>query len=68
MKLYIKNMSCSHCKAKVKSELEKFGLHPIVVELGKAEIEEELDEEQLEKLNHALQECGYPLIDTEKIP
>lgn len=63
MKLYIKNMTCSHCKAKVKSELEKFGLHPTLVELGEVEILEELDRMQLEKLNQALQEFGYTLID-----
>lgn len=59
-------MSCSHCKAKVKTELEKFGLHPIAVELGEAEIPEELNESQLEELNQVLQECGYALATDNK--
>jgi AraC-like DNA-binding protein len=35
MRLFIKNMVCCRCKIAVKSELEKLGLHPIYIELGK---------------------------------
>ena len=40
MKLFIKNMACESCKIVVKEELEKLGLHPKIVELGEAEIQE----------------------------
>jgi len=41
MKLYIKNMVCRRCEIVVKSELEKLGLHPLSVNLGEVELEED---------------------------
>ena len=46
MKLYIKNMVCIRCKIVVKEELTKLGLHYTVVELGEAEIIENISAEQ----------------------
>ncbi len=66
MKLYIKNMVCNRCKMVVKSELEKFGLHPTSVELGEVEISEELDKEQKKKLNRIFQSLGFELMDDKK--
>lgn len=66
MKLYIKNMVCNRCKMVVRSELQKFGLHPATVELGEAEIEEELNPEQKQKLNKTLQSLGFELMDDKK--
>lgn len=66
MKLYIKNMVCNRCKMVVKSELEKFGLHPITVELGEVEIIEELDKNQKEQLNAELQLLGFDIIEDKK--
>ena len=66
MKLYIKNMVCIRCKMVVKSELEKLGLHHIVVDLGAAEIKEDISPEQLEKLDTALKKSGLELMDDKK--
>ena len=54
MKLYIKNMVCIRCKMVVKAELEKLGLHYIVVELGEAEIMESISEEQHDQFKEFL--------------
>ncbi len=66
MKLYIKNMVCSRCKMVVKNELIHFGLHPKNIELGEVEIEEEINNEQKNKLNTTLQSFGFELIDDKK--
>ena len=66
MQLYIKNMVCSRCKMVVKSELEKFGLHPVAVALGAVEIAEDIDELQKHDLNQRLKSFGFELIDGKK--
>ncbi|WNM17982.1 helix-turn-helix domain-containing protein [Flavobacterium capsici] len=66
MKLYIKNMVCSRCKMVVKSELEKLGLHPTMIELGEIEITEKDITPQKEALAAALQSLGFELIDDKK--
>ncbi|MES1224984.1 MAG: AraC family transcriptional regulator [Bacteroidota bacterium] len=67
MKLYIKNMVCSRCKMVVESELIKFGLHPLVVNLGEVDIEEtELDSKQKSQLNGKLMSFGFEIIDDKK--
>ncbi|MEX1192462.1 MAG: AraC family transcriptional regulator [Brumimicrobium sp.] len=66
MKLYIKNMVCSRCKMVVKSELEKLGLHPLLVELGEVEIKENDIGKIKEDLLHSLQHLGFDLIDDKK--
>jgi AraC-like DNA-binding protein len=50
----------------VKSELEKLGLHYIVVELGEAEIMEDISAEQIDRLNIALKKSGLELMDDKK--
>lgn len=67
MKLYIKNMVCSRCKMVVKSEIEKGGLQPVVIELGEVEIKETLTSKQLQQLNTSLKALGFELIDDKKI-
>ena len=59
-------MVCDRCKMVVKSELEKFGLHPITVELGQIVIEEILSEEKTKVLNALLVKLGFELIDNKK--
>lgn len=59
MKLFIKNMVCNRCIMVVEAELEKFGLHPIRVELGEAEIKEELTQRELSQLEKRLQDLGF---------
>ncbi|WP_245583375.1 helix-turn-helix domain-containing protein [Salinimicrobium terrae] len=50
----------------VKSELEKFGLHPLTVELGMAEVERELSAEEKKLLNERFVRLGFELIDDKK--
>ena len=50
----------------VKSELEKLGLHYIRVELGEAEIMEDISPEQLKLLDVALRKTGLELMDDKK--
>ncbi len=59
-------MVCSRCKMLVKSELEKFGLHLVAVQLGEVEIEETLDRIKKEQLNKLLKSFGFELIDDKK--
>jgi AraC-like DNA-binding protein len=63
MKIYIKNMVCIRCKMVVKSELEKFGLNYTTIELGEADIKEDISTEQLESLRIALKKSGLELMD-----
>jgi YesN/AraC family two-component response regulator len=62
MKLFIKNMVCNRCKMVVKSELDKLGLHYTMVELGEAEIMEDISESQLNRLDLSLRESGLELM------
>ncbi len=50
----------------VKSELEKLGLHYTVVELGEADIMEEISSMQRDQLAAALQQSGLELMDDKK--
>lgn len=59
-------MVCERCKMTVKSELKKLGLHFIVVDLGEADIMEELSAEQTAQLNSGLKKSGLELIDDKK--
>jgi AraC-like DNA-binding protein len=66
MIVYIKNMVCIRCKIVVKSELEKLGLHYTDVKIGEASIVENLNAEQLEKLDIALKKTGLELMDDKR--
>ena len=59
-------MVCIRCKMVVKAELEKLGLHYIVVELGEAEIMESISEEQHDQFKEALLKSGLELLDSKK--
>jgi len=59
-------MVCIRCKMVVKSELEKLGLHHITVDLGEAEILEEISAEQQTCLSIALEKSGLKLMDNKK--
>jgi AraC-like DNA-binding protein len=50
----------------VKSELEKLGLHYTSVDLGEAEIKENLSSERRKDLSIALQKTGLELMDDKK--
>lgn len=66
MKLYIKNMVCNRCKMAIESELEKLGLHPISVELGEVEIQENNIDDVKNVLISNLLSLGFDLIDDKK--
>lgn len=51
----------------VKTELEKLGLHYILVELGEAEIMEEMSMSQIKHLDSVLRKAGLELIEDNKI-
>jgi len=59
-------MVCSRCKMVVKSIFEKFGLHPVQVELGEVELTEKSIEEVKEKLKAELKVYGFYLLDDKK--
>lgn len=65
--LYIKNMVCNRCVMVVKQELERQELHPIKVSLGEVVIDEnELSDDQQNKLDAALVNLGFERIDDRK--
>ena len=66
MKLYVKYMVSQRCKMIVTAELEKLGLHAIVVHLGEIEIKETLSNEQRERLKNALSSVGLELVEDQK--
>jgi AraC-like DNA-binding protein len=66
LKLYIKNMVCIRCKMVVKEELKKLGLQYTVVELGEADILEDISGEQQEQFKTALLKAGLELMDDKK--
>lgn len=66
MKLYIKYMVSLRCKMLVKAELKNLGLHYTCVELGVAEIMEDITSEQREQLKSNLLQSGLELMDDKK--
>ncbi len=59
-------MVCTRCKMVVKSELEKLGLHYTHVELGEAEIIEDISSDQFKQLGLSLKKAGLELINDKK--
>lgn len=66
MKFHIKNMVCPRCIAAVHDLLEKEGYQIISVELGEAEIAQELSKNQLSSLDAKLLKLGFERIDDKK--
>lgn len=63
MNFYIKNMVCPRCIMAVRSMLVDAGLTSTAVNLGEAEIVEELTAQQLAALSEALAQMGFELLD-----
>jgi len=63
MKLYIKYMVSLRCKLLVKEELKKIGFQHVLVDLGVAEIYEDITPEQRKMLGDNLQKSGLELLD-----
>ncbi|HTB07374.1 MAG TPA: AraC family transcriptional regulator [Bacteroidia bacterium] len=66
MKLHIKYMVSNRCKMAVKEELNKLGLHYVIVDLGEVEVMEDLSVLELEQLRAGLQVSGLELMDDKK--
>lgn len=66
MTIYIKNMVCNRCKMVVKTTLEKLGLHPVQVELGEIELQENDISLVKKHLKQELQSFGFDLLDDKK--
>ncbi|MGC4039218.1 MAG: helix-turn-helix domain-containing protein [Flavobacterium sp.] len=63
MKIYIRNMACESCKVVVKDALLKLNLHPVKVELGTAEIKEDLTDTKKKKLDSMINKVGLEIIE-----
>jgi AraC-like DNA-binding protein len=59
-------MVCIRCKMVVKGELGKLGLHYSTVELGEAELTDDITLEQREQFKAALLKSGLELMDDKK--
>ncbi len=66
MKLYIKYMVSIRCKMVVKAELEKLGLHYLVVDFGEVEIADHISAEKRDQLKNSLLKSGLELMDDKK--
>lgn len=66
MRLYIKYMVSLRCKLMVKEELQKLGLHYVIVDLGMVEILEDISLEQRKQLKENLLKSGLELLDDKK--
>ena len=66
MKFYIKNMVCRCCKTVVKLELEKLGLHVVILNLGEVEIIEDISATQKKEFMEALLQSELELMDDTK--
>ena len=59
-------MVCIRCKMVVKDELAKLGLHYTSVELGEAEVRENISVKQRDQVRTALLKSGLELMDDKK--
>jgi len=66
LKIFIKYMVSTRCKMAVKAELNRLGLHFIVVDLGEVEIMENISMDQREQLKIGLRSAGLELMDDKR--
>jgi len=66
MKIFIKNMVSLRCKLLVRSELEKLNIAYKNVELGEAEVVDDLSDKQKLQLKAVLAKSGLELMDDKK--
>lgn len=64
--LFVKYMVSQRCKMMVKSELQRLGLHYYSVDLGMAEILEEISPEERNQLAINLKRSGLELLDDKR--
>jgi len=65
LKLYIKYMVSMRCKMAVREELKKLGLH-FIVDMGVADVMEDITPEQREQIRNGLHQSGLELMDDKK--
>lgn len=65
--LFIKNMVCPRCIKTVEKEISKLGLIVNHTELGKVEIESELNKQMLINIEKILIQNGFELIDDKRL-
>ena len=63
MKIYVKNMACESCKVVVKEALEELDISPVKVELGEIEINEDISDDEKNKLNSKIKKVGLELLE-----
>ncbi len=66
MKLHIKYMVSQRCKMIVKDALKELGLHFVIVELGEAEIMEDISDAQRAQLKSSFLDSGLELMDDKR--
>jgi AraC-like DNA-binding protein len=66
MKLYIRNMACDCCNELIKMIMEKLQVKYSRVDLGQADLPEEITPEQKEALNAELKRVGLELLDDKR--
>lgn len=66
MKLYIKYMVSLRCKLLVKDELKRLGVNAVSVDLGVAEVQGDVSDEQRHTLRRNLIKSGLELLDDNK--
>jgi AraC-like DNA-binding protein len=64
--LHIKNMVCNRCITAVKDELENLGYTLRSIELGEVVINDEVDNNDTERISEALAKNGFELISDSK--
>jgi len=64
--LFIKNMVCNRCIMVVKNELDKLGLDVKNIRLGEVTLAKETTPEEKKKLEEALIQLGFEVIDDKK--
>jgi AraC-like DNA-binding protein len=65
-KLYIKNMVCNRCIFIVRSEIEKLGIGIKQISLGEVLTENEISDQEKQRINDSLEVFGFELIDDKK--
>jgi len=63
--MLIKNMNNICSKIMVRYELEKLGLHVILIEFGEVEIEEDMTADQLKKFEETINLLGLDVVQTQ---
>lgn len=65
--LYIKNMVCDRCIMAVEQTLKQSGLTVLNVELGKAEIDDNISNVKKEQLSKRLRDIGFEILDNRRL-